>query len=270
VTRVLAALVLLGVVITTVWFLPSWGTLVLACAAAALAAFELAGLASARLVRRGSGTPFFPFFLAAGAACFCLAFAVVPESGTPNALGVVLMAGMVVVGALKLFSGPPTPVHPGVLPLMALAYVGLPLGALAKIQFLYGPRVLTVLFILVVCSDSAQYYTGRTFGRHKLAPAISPAKTVEGAVGGLVASALVGSLLGSRWIPGVTVAVGGVLGLTLGVVGIVGDLFESMLKRGAGVKDSSALIPGHGGVLDRIDSWLFMAPVYYVFLRHVA
>jgi phosphatidate cytidylyltransferase len=269
VTRVLTAVVLIAVVITTIWFLRAWVTLVLACAVAALAAFELAGLASG-LRRRLPGVPPFAIALAASAACFCFAFAVVPEAGAANTLGVVLMAAMVVVGAVRLVSGPPTPVHAALLPPMALAYVGLPLGALSKIQFLHGPGVLTVLFVLVVISDSAQYYTGRTLGRHKLAPSISPAKTIEGAVGGLVAAALVGALLGSRWIPGVNVAVGAALGFILGALGIVGDLFESLLKRGAGVKDSSGLIPGHGGILDRIDSWLFMSPAYYIFLRYIA
>jgi phosphatidate cytidylyltransferase len=119
-------------------------------------------------------------------------------------------------------------------------------------------------------SDSAQYYTGRAFGRRKLAPSISPAKTVEGAIGGLVAAAVIGTLLARLCLPAVPAPVAGALAFLLACCGIVGDLFESLLKRSAGVKDSSALIPGHGGVLDRIDSHLFAAPAFYIFLRYFA
>jgi phosphatidate cytidylyltransferase len=268
VTRLFAAIVLIGIVIATIWLLPSWITLVLAAVVAALASSELAGLAS----NPGGNVPgrLFAFFSAMSAASLCVAFAVVPEGGVPHALGIVLMASMVVIGAIRLFSGPPAPVPPWAIMLMALVYIGLPLGALSKIQFLYGPRVFTVLFVLVAVSDSAQYYAGRAFGRRKLAPSVSPAKTLEGALGGLAGAALVGAILGPRWIPNVTAVTGSALGLTLGAFGIVGDLFESLLKRGAGVKDSSSLIPGHGGLLDRIDSWLFVAPIYYGFLRYLA
>jgi phosphatidate cytidylyltransferase len=268
VTRLLAAIVLIGIVIATVWFLPPWVTLILASAVAGLAAFELAALSS------GLGAPAPGLLLAASSVLTCLAFALrVPPLGThDNAVVIVLMASIAATGVVMLASGPPTPatVPRAALALMAPVYLGLPLGALSAIQLLYGPRVFTVLFVLVAASDSAQYYTGRAFGRRKLAPAVSPAKTLEGAIGGLVGAALVGAVLGTLWIPGVRPPIGAALGLTLGAFGIVGDLFESLLKRGAGVKDSSSLIPGHGGVLDRIDSWLFVAPVYYGFLRYIA
>jgi phosphatidate cytidylyltransferase len=91
---------------------------------------------------------------------------------------------------------------------------------------------------------------------------------VEGAFAGLAAGTLIMVVFGRLWLGGVSAVALGLLGATLAVLGIVGDLFESLLKRSAGVKDSSRLIPGHGGVLDRLDSWLFAAPAYYVFLRY--
>ena len=123
--------------------------------------------------------------------------------------------------------------------------------------------------LTVIVSDTAQYYTGRAFGRRLLAPAISPKKTIEGAVGGFVFGAVVprrGRRAGGCRACRSRCARG--LGVAVVALGIAGDLFESMLKRSAGVKDSSALIPGHGGVLDRIDALLFAAPVYYVVLKY--
>jgi phosphatidate cytidylyltransferase len=120
---------------------------------------------------------------------------------------------------------------------------------------------------VIVVSDSAQYYTGRAFGKRPLSPAISPKKTVEGAVGGVVFGTLAMVAGASRVFPSTPLWALVLLGAVISLLGIVGDLFESLLKRSAGVKDSSHVIPGHGGVLDRIDSWLFAAPVYYVFVR---
>ena len=123
--------------------------------------------------------------------------------------------------------------------------------------------------LTVIVSDTAQYYSGRAFGSRLLAPAISPKKTIEGAVGGFVAGALVLVVVGHWFLSDMPVAFRALLGASLVALGIAGDLFESMLKRSAGVKDSSALIPGHGGVLDRIDALLFAAPVYYVVMKYV-
>ena len=149
-------------------------------------------------------------------------------------------------------------------------YVGLPIGRSSRIRTLEpGRAALFLLMLTVMVSDTSQYYTGRAFGRRPLAPAISPKKTVEGAIGGVVFGAA--ALRGRRrwWLPGLRLPFRAMLGLAIVVLGIAGDLFESMLKRSAGVKDSSSLIPGHGGVLDRIDALLFAAPVYYIVLRYV-
>jgi phosphatidate cytidylyltransferase len=121
--------------------------------------------------------------------------------------------------------------------------------------------------LTVFGSDTGQYYAGRLFGRTPLAPIVSPKKTVEGAAGGFVCGVLIMIVVGGRWLPAVSVLVRALLGAVIVALGITGDLFESMLKRSAGVKDSSSLIPGHGGILDRIDALLFAAPVYYVVLR---
>jgi phosphatidate cytidylyltransferase len=148
-------------------------------------------------------------------------------------------------------------------------YIGLPIGALVAVRTFAGPRVLFLLMLTVMVSDTAQYYSGRAFGKRPLAPAISPKKTIEGAVGGFVFGTALFVAAGAWWVPGMPMALRAGLGLAIVALGIGGDLFESMLKRSAGVKDSSALIPGHGGVLDRIDALLFAAPIYYIFLKYV-
>jgi phosphatidate cytidylyltransferase len=142
-------------------------------------------------------------------------------------------------------------------------------GALVAVRTQFGPQALLLAMFTVMASDVAQYYGGRAFGRRLLAPVVSPKKTVEGAVTGVLGgtAALVG--FGSVWMPEVGAGWLAGLGVVLVLLGIVGDLFESLLKRSAGVKDASGLIPGHGGMLDRIDSILFVAPVYYVVLKYL-
>jgi phosphatidate cytidylyltransferase len=121
-----------------------------------------------------------------------------------------------------------------------------------------------VLLATVVVSDSAQYYTGRAFGRRPLAPSISPKKTIEGALGGIIVGALFMAYAVQFVFPATPAVTRLLLGVVVVLFGIVGDLFESRLKRLAGLKDSSSLIPGHGGVLDRIDAMLFAIPVFYL------
>ena len=131
----------------------------------------------------------------------------------------------------------------------------------------WGREAVLLLIGTVVVSDSAQYYVGRLLGRHLLAPRVSPKKTIEGAVGGAVFGTLAMVLGGAYAFPLASRATMAAIGLAIVVLGICGDLFESRLKRDAGVKDSSTIIPGHGGVLDRIDALLFAAPAFYLFVQ---
>lgn len=134
-----------------------------------------------------------------------------------------------------------------------------------------GTALLLFPVIVTWASDIGAYFVGRAIGRHKLIPSVSPGKTIEGAVGGLVASVLVGWVyvaLVLRPIAHLSLTPVAIIvvGMAISVAAQLGDLAESLFKRDAGVKDSSQLIPGHGGVLDRVDSLLFVLPVAYLLL----
>jgi phosphatidate cytidylyltransferase len=135
--------------------------------------------------------------------------------------------------------------------------------SLVYLYFAYGWEILFYLLSLVWIADIGAYFSGRRFGRHKLAPAISPGKTWEGFAGGLLAN-LVWIVaiyqMSSGW--GMSLPHFVLIGVITSMISVVGDLFESILKREAGVKDSGKLLPGHGGILDRIDSIIAAAPVF--------
>jgi len=266
--RVASAAVLLTVLLAAIWLGPFQVTAALVVIAAAVAGGELAVMSG----RIGAGVP--TVFVAMASSVLAMAFVVSLGAAAhdPGILAGVLAALLLAAGVFTLASGPPAPASITRAGVMVLApiYVGIPLGAIALVQLTAGPAATTWLIAVIAISDSAQYYTGRAFGRHKLAPSVSPAKTVEGAIGGVVVAAVAGAALARVCLPQVPIAAAAVLTLALVTFGIAGDLFESLLKRSAGVKDSSALIPGHGGVLDRIDSHLFAAPVFFLFLRYVA
>jgi phosphatidate cytidylyltransferase len=136
------------------------------------------------------------------------------------------------------------------------------------VYFWGGLVVVTVLSTVWIC-DTAAYHVGKAIGRHKLFPRVSPKKSVEGAVAGFIAAigaALAAKFLLLGWL-GTGQAV--TLGVIVGVAGQAGDLFESLLKRDAEVKDSSGFLPGHGGVLDRFDSLLIVSPVAYLYLDFI-
>lgn len=127
-----------------------------------------------------------------------------------------------------------------------------------------------IFFLLAVnyAGDTAAYYIGRTWGRHKLAPAVSPKKTVEGSLGGLTANLLMAWIFQQTLFTGLPAGELLLLGLGVGGLSQFGDLLESMLKRASGAKDSGVLFPGHGGFLDRVDSLLLPVPVVYFYLRY--
>ncbi|MSN24535.1 MAG: phosphatidate cytidylyltransferase [Geobacter sp.] len=132
-------------------------------------------------------------------------------------------------------------------------------------QTSYGVQWLLVIMLIVMTNDSAAYYTGSAFGKTKLYPLVSPKKSVEGSLGGLLGS-ICGTLIAKfTFFPQLTFVDVFVTALVIGALGQVGDLFESLLKRSFGVKDSGTIFPGHGGVLDRLDSILFAAPVTFYY-----
>jgi phosphatidate cytidylyltransferase len=191
-----------------------------------------------------------------------------PENGT--ILGAVLAASAIATLTWLLLRYAERNVVDALVTMAGVVYVGWLLSHLLLIRGLgtgtgwdLGLRWLMLAFFITWAADSLAYFAGRAFGRRKLAPAISPGKSVEGAIGGGLGAVAVGWL----WAPLVTMLPwqGALIGLGGFVLSVLGDLAESALKRYTGVKDSGTLLPGHGGVLDRFDSSLFVLPfVYYV------
>jgi phosphatidate cytidylyltransferase len=149
---------------------------------------------------------------------------------------------------------------------LGLLYIPLLLGHFIWLRYLNnGEWWVFWLLAVIMAGDTGAFYCGRALGKTKLYPEVSPGKTWAGAVGGPLVAVIVGVAVGHWALPTVSLAGLAALSLALAIVGLLGDLFESMLKRKAEVKDTSALLPGHGGMLDRLDSLLFAAPlVLYV------
>lgn len=132
-----------------------------------------------------------------------------------------------------------------------------------------GLRLVALALAGAVVGDTVAYFVGTAIGRHRFFPSISPRKSMEGAIAGAIACVLVGALAGP-WLIGISVPLGALLGGLIAVAAQGGDLVESAIKRQAGVKDSGTLIPGHGGLLDRADSLVLVAPVVYCYLKLIA
>jgi phosphatidate cytidylyltransferase len=153
-----------------------------------------------------------------------------------------------------------------------IGYIILPFTIMTKIPFGkdgYNPKILISIFILIWTNDSFAYIVGKSIGKTKLFARISPKKTIEGFVGGVLFSVIASYLVSKYYIE---IAEGKtfiwiIIALIVGVFGTIGDLIESKFKRIAGVKDSGKIMPGHGGVLDRLDSVIFVAPIIFLFYQ---
>jgi phosphatidate cytidylyltransferase len=277
-TRVVSGVVLAGAFFAIVWYGNHTVLLTVTLAVGALAFHEYAQLTG----KIGAAMPRGPALLATLATIAVVPFPFVAVEAVLG-MGVVGVAVAALVGLARLAPGPTIEADPAIEAVVgpgfsravlgvlaggfAPVYIGLPLGALVAIHMLAGRNAVLLLLATIVISDTAQYYTGRLLGRRRLAPRVSPKKTVEGALGGLVAAPIVLYFAGPYLVPVPARWWMAALGLVLVASGIAGDLFESLIKRAAGTKDSGALIPGHGGVLDRIDALLFATPVFYAYLR---
>jgi phosphatidate cytidylyltransferase len=160
--------------------------------------------------------------------------------------------------------------------LYLLGYITLPFVFITKISFGindYNPKIIMGLFILIWTNDTFAYLVGKSIGKHKLFEKISPKKTIEGFFGGLIFSIFAGYLISAYLIkPSAqfsdkSILIWMIIAAIVGVIGTIGDLIESKFKRVAGVKDSGKIMPGHGGVLDRLDSVIFVAPFIFLFYK---
>src|SRR5829696_6165557 len=259
-TRVLSGIALGVAALGLIWFLSSIALLLVALIVAAIAFHEYERIVDAI----GAKVPYWTTLLATLLACSMVPFQWVDIES-------ILAASLLLIAVNVLMSdrvGAPLLADTSAA-ILAPVYIGVPLGCLVGVHAIAGREAVLLLIATVAVSDSAQYYAGRTFGRTPLAPLRSPKKTREGAVGGFIVAPIFLAVAGSYWLPAYPWYWHVSVGFGIVVTGIIGDLFESMLKRAANMKDSGTLIPGHGGVLDRIDAILFAAPVFYFFLRTV-
>jgi phosphatidate cytidylyltransferase len=179
-----------------------------------------------------------------------------------------LVLGMILFGLIFLwrFGELELVVQQLALLLFGFIYVPLLLGHLVLLRTLpFGREWIYLVLLIVMASDTGAYFSGISLGRHKLYPAISPNKSVEGAIGGLLGGLLAAFVARYTFFPALDVVDCLLLGLGLGAMSQLGDLFESMLKRSFGVKDSGTIIPGHGGILDRLDSLLLAFPLAFYY-----
>jgi phosphatidate cytidylyltransferase len=188
------------------------------------------------------------------------------------AIAFLLVINLIGVGFLAILRFNKSADAPVVAAKQVLGITYIPL-LLAFIVLLYnGPQgQLWVFFLFWVIGwgDTVALYVGTFAGRHKLSPAVSPKKTIEGALGGIAASLFSAWLFKLLFLNGLSFVSCSLFALTAGIIGQIGDLFESLFKRSSGVKDSGNLLPGHGGFLDRIDALLFAAPIAYLFKEYL-
>jgi phosphatidate cytidylyltransferase len=261
-TRVITALVIAPIILALIFFAPDWLFALAMLAMALIGAWEWSALAGRPSTKaRLWLAVFFAVLVAAGVAL---------QRNVPQVSWLTLYCvlslvwwvfSLVWLSVWRAEFPKPVKVLCGVVTLLPS------LAAVVAIRAI-SPWYLTMLLLLTVSADIGAYFAGRAFGKHKLAPLVSPGKTWEGVVGGMALAAVV-ALIEDHWLAAVPVGLYVILALLLVALSIVGDLSESLFKRQAGVKDSGSLFPGHGGVLDRVDSLTAAAPLYWLAMYHL-
>lgn len=257
--RLLTALLLTPLVLAALFFLPPWGFFVFIALVIELAVWEYIAITR----RQAPKAPLVALMVLVPLAAFAMSWSL---TSSPNAdprlhflsAGLLLAVGL---GSLVLLSGTPAEQAIPALGILGFgtAYFALPIASLYFLQR-EDPWLVFLLMAIVWLGDSAAYYVGSRIGRHRIAPTVSPKKSWEGAIASLV-TAVIAAAVWSAWRLGqVETALLGLAAL-VSIAAQIGDLVESLIKRGAGVKDSGTLLPGHGGLYDRLDATLFAAPV---------
>lgn len=197
--------------------------------------------------------------------------------GAATVVSLLLMAGTILTLSFELFRARENAILNTSLTAFGVLYIGLCMAPLTVLRNVGrtdligswgdgGAALVLALFVSVWLADTAAYFVGLSIGKHKLFPRVSPKKSWEGAIGGLVASTVAFWGMSAWLLPQLSPVTAAICGAAVGIVGPIGDLAESLLKRDAVVKDSSGILPGHGGLFDRFDSMLFAAPVVFIIL----
>ncbi len=246
---------MLPVVMAAAWFGGWWFTGLIAL---------LAGLATWELCTLLAKTGHLPLpYLAVPLAVLLVLEGQLPPD--PQRLQLLLVVAILIGLAVMLFRATPRPGNDWLLTLAAALYLGMTMRFVALLRGLpAGLGWMATAALVTWITDSGAYFIGSKFGRHKLWPRVSPRKSWEGLVAGLVVGTISAMLLAPWLIPGLTWRHGLLIGISIGIVALFGDLSESVFKRQVGEKDSSHIIPGHGGFFDRIDSFLFVGPCVYM------
>jgi phosphatidate cytidylyltransferase len=267
-SRIITALIVLPVLIASIlvsWLAPLF--VALALSAMVLGLYEFWLLAKRRGIKPDVVVGF------SGAAALFTIFYLDRPAEVPVLLLLVLPAVTIAALVAAMLRGAPfdNMIASVGATLLGVMYVALLGGHLVAVRMGFeqqrAAHLLSFFFLVIMGSDTGAYYTGRALGKHKLAPKVSPGKTWEGAAGGMLASLLMGAVAHYWFFPELPLKFALPLAALMNILGVLGDLTESALKRGAGAKDAAQILPGHGGLLDRLDSLLFNAPVLYYFGR---
>lgn len=261
-TRILTALVALPLLLFATWWSSPYLFVALAAVALLAALHEFYSIA-----HRAGAPPFAVIGFASSVVVIGVAAGLGPEW---NALVLAGTTVVVMIATLGRVDDKSKILVSAASTLLGVLYVATLGSYLVAVRMFATPtqisaKLITMFFAIVMMSDTAAYYAGRTFGKHKLAPRVSPAKTIEGSIGGLVGSTAAAVAAKFIFFPELPLSHAIALGAGMGIIGQIGDLVESLLKRGSDVKDAASILPGHGGFLDRLDSMLLNAPILYAY-----
>lgn len=264
--RALTGAVYVAAIVCSILFTEGWGFTLLCMIFAVPAMLEFM-----KMTKGNSGIS--PLLAALD---MCMALLIVPVMFLFDALTQLLWPALIILGILMLARGvaqlyvkASNPVSDFAMSVAGVCYVALPLFAAVTYMLVETPYMLLLMFVMIWLNDTGAFLVGSAIGRHRLCERLSPKKSWEGFWGGMCFSVLAGVLAATVW-PGSSVFGSYIwyyagMGVIVSLFATWGDLFESMIKRTVGVKDSGKLLPGHGGMLDRIDSLLFVAPASLIY-----
>ncbi|MCY7347594.1 MAG: phosphatidate cytidylyltransferase [Pyrinomonadaceae bacterium] len=275
-SRLLTALIALPILILSIvlpLFAPqfeqaNWLFTAIAACAFAAGLFEFFSITKKLELKADAGVAYL------GAAALFISFVFDAPSKAPDLLILTVALFIIIVLATQMFrfqkdfSKMLTGIGATVFGVLYVVFLG---GFLVAVRVGFDPilssKLLLFFFLVNFGADAGAYFVGKNFGKHKLAPLISPGKTWEGLVGGVLFSAALAALATFWFFPELPYQFSIPLAVVMAIAGVTGDLAESAMKRGADVKDAANFLPGHGGLLDRLDSLLFCAPILYYFAR---